>query len=138
MPGHDPVDAILRQWAAKAESDLKAAELSLRAGEDCPADTTCFHAQQRVEKFVKSLLIQRGVEPPMIHDIEALVELLPPTLRPTLDIRQMRALTRYATVTRYPGEYDPITLSEATEAVGIARRVRDEIHSKLPPEPPSR
>ncbi len=32
-------------------------------------------------------------------------------------------LTEYGTVTRYPGNYEPITLDEAREAVKVARRI---------------
>jgi hypothetical protein len=41
-------------------------------------------------------------------------------------------LTRYATVTRYPGDYEPITLTEARRAVTLARRVRRQVQRLLP------
>jgi len=34
--------------------------------------------------------------------------------------------------TRYPGDYDPISLTEAREAVRLARRVRTAIRKMLP------
>jgi cell wall assembly regulator SMI1 len=36
------------------------------------------------------------------------------------------------TVTRYPGDYEPITLAEARKAVTLARRVRRELRRHLP------
>ena len=36
---------------------------------------------------------------------------------------------------RYPGPYDPVTLSEAKEAVKLARRVRREIRKLLEDKP---
>jgi hypothetical protein len=41
-------------------------------------------------------------------------------------------LTEYATVTRYPGDYEPISLDEAKKAVRIARHVRRQIRKLLP------
>jgi len=46
----------------------------------------------------------------------------------------LRRLTVYATVTRYPGDYEPVPLSEARRAVAIARRVRKEVKALMPKE----
>ena len=54
--------------------------------------------------------------------------------RPQLTVEEQRRLTDYATVTRYPGDYEPIPLAEARRAVAIARRVRKEVRSLLPRE----
>ena len=43
-------------------------------------------------------------------------------------------LTDYATVGRYPGDYEPIETSEALEAVRDAESVRKTVRSALPPE----
>jgi len=61
---------------------------------------------------------------PHTHDIEELLTRLPERQRPELSADEQRTLTRYATVTRYPGDYEPITLTEARRAVTLARRVR--------------
>jgi HEPN domain-containing protein len=42
---------------------------------------------------------------------------------------------KYATVTRYPGDYEPISMAEAREAVKIARRVRWEVRKILEEKP---
>ncbi len=49
MPGNDKVLKVVREWIEKAENDLKNAVYTLKMREDCPTDTTCFHAQQCVE-----------------------------------------------------------------------------------------
>jgi len=58
--------------------------------------------------------------------------LVPTNDRPDLSPDEQLLLTRYATVTRYPGDYDAITLTEARQAVKIARRVRKHIRARLP------
>jgi len=134
MPANDRIMAVVREWVAKAESDLKSATHLLKM-EDCPADSVCFHAQQCVEKYLKALLVAQGLEFPKTHDLGELIVLLPPRLRPSLDDQEQDRLTDYATITRYPGDYEPISAAEARQAVKIARRVRRGIRELLEKKP---
>lgn len=130
MSGDDHDLQIVCEWVTKAESDLKNADIALRAGPECPADTVAFHAQQCAEKYLKALLSFRDLDPPRIHDIEELVMLS--KLRLDLSVEEQRMLTVYATVTRYPGDYEPVGLAEARRAVRLARRVRSAVRKALP------
>jgi HEPN domain-containing protein len=116
----------------KAESDRKTAALALKAGEECPTDAVCFHAQQCVEKYLKALLVLKAIDFEKTHDIGDLVGLLPPRLRPRIKPDDEDTLTTYATLTRYPGPYAEPTLSDARDAVGVARRVRTFVRKHLP------
>jgi len=131
MPERDKIAIVAREWVAKAENDLKNAIHTLTLGVECPTDTVCFHAQQCVEKYVKSLLVMFQVAFSRTHDIETLTLLLPPELRPSLTVEQQRRFTEYATVMRYPGSYEPVTLSEAAGAVDLAQQVRSQIREYL-------
>ena len=135
MCGHSRGLTVAWQWVAKAENDLRSAAHLLKVG-DCPTDNVCFHAQQCVEKFLKALLVAQGIEFRKIHDVGELVILLPPRLRPAINGMEQDRLTEYATVTRYPGDYEPISLAEARQAVKIARRVRREVRRLLKERPP--
>jgi len=126
--------AIATDWVQKAENDLKNATYTLGMGEDCPTDTVCFHAQQCVEKYLKAFLVLRRINFPKTHDIKELIVLLPSNSRPKLTPEEQRRLADYATVTRYPGDYEPISLAETRRAVRIARRVRNEMRKLLPKE----
>jgi len=126
--------AIAREWIIKAENDLKTASHTLKMTRGCPTDAVCFHAQQCVEKYLKAFLVSKGIDFPRTHDIERLVALLPEDIWLRLSIEEQRRLTAYATVTRYPGEYEPVPLAEAQRSVRIARRVRKELRSLLPKE----
>jgi HEPN domain-containing protein len=134
MPADKKVLTIVRGWIEKAESDLKNARLVLGAAEDCPADTVAFHAQQCAEKYLKALLVFEGIDFPKTHDLDALIGLLPGTHTIPLSVEEQRRLTSYATVTRYPGDYEPVTLANARRAVALARRVRKYVRSVLPRE----
>lgn len=134
MTASDKTMIVVREWVRKAENDLKSAAHLLKM-KDCPVDNVCFNAQQCVEKYLKAFLITQGKEFPRTHDLGELMALLPPRLRPSLDDKEMDKLTDYATVTRYPGAYEPISLTEARQAVKIARRVRREARKFLENKP---
>jgi HEPN domain-containing protein len=134
MSGNDPVIRVALEWVIKAENDLKTAIHTLKLDHECPTDVVCFHAQQCVEKYVKAFLTLQGIVFPKTHDIEELFRLLPRDLEAAWDVEHQRAFTRYATVTRYPGTYDPVTLRQARLAVAMARKVRQAIRRLLPRE----
>ena len=123
---------VAREWISKAENDLKNAANTLKMGEDCPTDTVCFHAQQCAEKYLKALLVWKGIPFPKTHDLSSLIAFLPKDLQNLLTEEEQELLTEYATVTRYPGGYEDITLSEARSAVRVARRIRRSIRALLP------
>jgi len=130
MPGREQVFAVVREWIAKADNDLKTAAHTLKLGADCPTDTVCYHGQQCIEKYLKALLVFRGIDFPKTHDLERLVAMLPSRLRPRLTNEEQGRITAYATGARYPG-WGEIPLSEARRAVAAARRVRREIRISL-------
>ena len=124
----------IRRWVEKAENDLLNAANTLKLGRKCPTDTVCFHAQQSIEKYLKGLLVWRGKPFPKTHDLTALMGRLAAADRPDLSASEQEIMTRYATVMRYPGDYDPVALAEARQAVKIARRARRQIRKRLPKE----
>ena len=134
MPEHDRIVTVAREWALKAENDLKNAAHTLKLEADCPTDTVCYHAQQVVEKYLKALLVLKGIDFPKTHSIETLLALVPAAERPDLSDAEQDKLTDYATVARYPGDYEPIPLIEARRSVAIARRVRKDIRKLLSKE----
>ncbi len=52
MPDNENAMAVAQEWMAKADNDLRSAEYLLKM-EDCPTDTTCFHAQREVRKILE-------------------------------------------------------------------------------------
>jgi HEPN domain-containing protein len=123
---------VVQQWVQKAEHDLTNAAHTLKLGATGPSDTVCFHAQQCVEKYLKALLAWHSLDFPRTHNLKLLLHLLPEARRPALTVAEQEQLTDYATITRYPGDYEPITLAEARRAVTVARRVRRQIRRWLP------
>jgi HEPN domain-containing protein len=132
MPADERVLSVVRGWVQKAESDLNTAAVVLATGNEGTADTAAFHAQQCVEKYLKALLTYKRIDFPKTHDIGQLLLLLPQGTTMNLGAEEQRRLTSYATVTRYPGEYEPVTLDEARRAVAIAGSAREQIRKVLP------
>jgi HEPN domain-containing protein len=117
------------KWILKSEHDLIAAQQILLL-ETAPTDTVCYHAQQTVEKILKALLIQEGIEFSKTHNLLILLELLQDT-----DLDNYRVvcelLTSYAIESRYPGDYIEPEREEAEEAVRIASEIFELAKKKL-------
>ena len=64
---------ITQEWVTKAEGDADVAA-ALWQMADPVYDAICFHAQQCVEKYCKAWLVERGINFPRTHDLEALAK----------------------------------------------------------------
>jgi HEPN domain-containing protein len=132
MPASDDVLRVVAEWISKADSDLRAATITLRVQRACPTDAVCFHAQQCIEKYLKALLILSDTPFPKTHDLGSIAALLPDAWRPDVPPRTLERFTDYATITRYPGDYAEITLAEARAAVATARKIRKGARTVMP------
>jgi HEPN domain-containing protein len=132
MPASEAVLTVVREWIVKADHDLTAAVQILKLGKATPTETVCFHAQQCVEKYLKSVLVYRSIPFTKTHDIRDLMALVPRRYRPALEEVMQDRLTRYASATRYPEAGLDISLTAARQAAALARRVRREVRRKLP------
>lgn len=132
MRASDKVLAVVAEWVQKAESDFQSASHLVNVKRRCPTDSVCFHVQQCIEKYAKALLVMSGTDFPKTHDLSVIVGLLPAHMKPALTPEDQRRLTRYATITRYPGGYPPVSREEARLAVATMRRVRKDMRKLLP------
>src|SRR5688572_21449432 len=117
------------RWVRKAEADLQGANDLAQAGRP-HHDLICFHCQQSAEKYLKALLIERGLSFPKTHRLEDLLLLLLPH---DASLKQLRrtlvSLTRYAVDYRYPDE--SATKREAAAALRQAKKVREQIRARI-------
>lgn len=119
------MNEVVREWVAKAEAeaDFATANREIKAEKDANYDAVCFHAQQCSEKYLKALLIERGVTPPKTHDLVALHRILAPVSADwQWPVEELRLLTRAAVTSRYPGE--TAGCEEATAALAVCARLR--------------
>jgi len=123
------MNEIADRWLAFAREDLRVAEIMMPEG---IYNQVCFHAQQCVEKALKSVLVRQGQAPPRTHSIKDLLNLVPQSL--LADLRDdLGRLDDFYIPTRYPDAL-PGTLPEglpgkieAEEALGLARSVLERL-----------
>jgi len=130
---HDPAKAVeVREWLTRAEADLRAASVLLRA--DPPLlPAALFHCQQAAEKSMKALLVWNDVVFRRTHDLGEIgrqCTALDPTIEPLC--RRADELTVFAWIFRYPGSPDTPDHSEATDALALAQDVVNTVLSRLP------
>ncbi len=120
---NEPRRLMSKQWLIHARSDLLLAKTALKTRGVLPEDA-CFHAQQCAEKALKAYLLHLGISFPRTHALEVLLDLLKNagvTIPP--DVDDSYQLSQYAVLTRYPGEWEPVTRSEANWALDKAALV---------------
>jgi HEPN domain-containing protein len=118
------------EWIDKAEGDLATARREYRARNSPNYDAVCFHAQQAVEKYLKSILQENGMTIPRIHSLAELLALLSKIDAGYLIIQpDTNVLEGYAIQFRYPGL--SADKAEAKEALSAAERVCTIIRNKI-------
>ena len=123
---------LTRQWIEKAEEDLLNAEHTLILGEDCPLGTVCFHGQQCAEKYLKALLTFHGADFPKTHDLLDLHNHVPESAKVIINLTELSEINRFSVEARYPGDWEPITRSDAENAVSVACKIREAVRVCLP------
>jgi HEPN domain-containing protein len=120
---------ITREWLFKAEEDRNAVKTLLTLRPSFPS-IICFHCQQAVEKYLRSLLQEVGHHIPKIRDLEELIARLS-TDYPSLKSfrRSVKPLTEFAVEFRYPGA--TATRRRAVSARKTVERVRAEVRGLL-------
>jgi len=121
----------VNEWKQKAENDLRTAEIVLST-ENPPTDAICFHAQQCVEKYLKSYLTSRDVTVEKTHDLTRINNIC---IGIDTDFEELsdnaELLSGYAVEIRYPGDFIECSIEEAEEAVKMAKTFKYFLLRKL-------
>jgi HEPN domain-containing protein len=113
------VKPLAEEWLSKADEDFRVAEREL-AAEPPAFAAVCFHAQQAVEKAMKALLVDFGVDFPRTHDLKFLLDLIKGKTPIFNDLEEALVnLSVSAGDVRYPGSKPDRTRAEG--AVAAAR-----------------
>jgi HEPN domain-containing protein len=112
-------------WFEFAEDDLDSAKILVEHGSR-KTNAVCFHAQQSVEKNLKSYLVANGIaEPPHIHNLmvlKAMCEDFDPRFSEITE--QCNRLNPYGVRAKYPDEI-VIDENDAKEAIADAQFVME-------------
>jgi len=125
--------ARYEEWIKRAKGSLKIpkAFVNITTDNDFYYEDLCYQAQQAVEKALKGFLIYFEFEPEFTHNIETLMEELEKFTEIPANIREAIDLTKFAVITRYPGEYEEITKDKYEKAVKIAQECLDWVEQTI-------
>ncbi len=114
--------ADARAWLERARSNLAIASATPVGA---LFEDLCFEAQQAAEKAIKAVLIWRSVVFPFVHDLAALLSMVPRQDLPLPpDVASAARLTQFAVLTRYPGvAAGPVSEAAYQDAVRMAEAV---------------
>jgi len=122
----------VKAWIDIADEDLEIAQFSLTSKKKCPYRLIAFHAQQSVEKYLKSFLIYKNVQFPYTHSIVLLIDLCSEVATDWIEeIKEAEELTPYAINARYPDEIFDVNREMAVRGVFIAHNVRNIVRKAL-------
>ena len=124
LPSHEEALRALRV----ADRDI-VAFVALKKAPEVSLVSTCFFAQQAVEKCLKAVLFELGVEFPPIHDLARLALILQDNnVAPSLSVDELRRLNPFAVTFRYDDMDIPlISVGEVAEMVIVIRDWAGEI-----------
>ena len=125
----DPVMEQFAQLIHRAVGDIRMAEagLALSPPELQPA---CYHAQQAVEKVIKSALMVDRIDYPFTHDLEQLLPLVPIAWNIDGIIDDPKELSTWASYPRYLTIKEP-TPEFAEQALADARTIHERVIAEL-------
>ena len=110
------------EWINKAEADLLTARREYRARKKPNFDAVCFHAQQAVEKYLKTVLQESGAMIPRVHSLIELLALISTNDASFLLVQgDANVLEGYAVQFRYPGM--SADKSEVKQTIAAAERM---------------
>ena len=118
-----------KSWLERARSSHEISKAEMK--DYIFYEDLCYQSQQAVEKALKGLLIYYGVDPEFTHNIGLLLNKLESFTEIPENIKTATNVTKYAVITRYPGEYDEVTKSDYEESVKIARNCIDWVETKI-------
>src|SRR5262245_34967218 len=90
-------------WLAVVDDDLRQVVNNIE-GPMPSLSGAAYHCQQAAEKLVKAVLTEAATAFPRIHDIAALVALLPAGHRLKQRARELQELTPFGVAYRYPSD----------------------------------
>ena len=126
----DCMNPLTQEWVQRGEADYITVQQLLSTANSLLHNIICFHAQQCIEKYLKSWLQEANMPVPRTHNLEELLALIVPTLPDWGDWKpDFKIITKYAVEPRYPG--DPVTVENTQHACSICDEVRQAVRTQL-------
>lgn len=110
-------DDAVNGWLKKADNELNRAQ-NCASGLD--VDGACYNSQQSIEKALKAALVFENINPPYVHDLENLCDLLPDGWSVKSTPYNLERISVWNVTTRYPIEDDGETLDGDDVSYGLS------------------
>ena len=119
---------LARRYLELADRDIVAFN-KMKDDSGFHTTTTCFHAQQGIEKCLKAVLALHGVAFRKTYDLDELVDLLVASRIPhPFEETTLSVMNPYAVLLRYEdAEFAGVTPAEADKIVALVRRWAGEV-----------
>jgi len=113
---------LAKRYLELADRDIVAFN-KMKLDDDIHINTTCFHAQQGIEKCLKAVLVLNGVAFRKTHDLDELVDLLIANKIPhPFSETTLSVMNPYAVLLRYEdAEFAGVSSAEADKIVKLVR-----------------
>lgn len=112
------------RWLRWADEDLLLAKRTAADTEVVPRGG-CVWAHQAAEKALKAMLVASGIDPPKVHNLVKLADMLGDHRPGPFEDAALAELSEWAILGRYPDDMSDATSEDAAVAVGQARVVVD-------------
>ena len=114
----------------KGERDIKASEQLMNVNDgEFYSSIICFHCQQAVEKYLKAYLMYHEIIPPKTHDLLRLAAICSDFDEAVVNF-ELDGFASYGVDIRYDAPHP--SLSDAKQAVSVAKEVMDYVKQKIP------
>jgi len=101
---NQPEEDYIRNWLCRAREDIAVMDNLVNSGIEHYTSTICFHAQQAVEKYLKSFLIFHDVDFPRTHDVDFLLAECQKIDAINFKF-DFKSLTEFGVSVRYPDDF---------------------------------
>jgi HEPN domain-containing protein len=106
---------ITKQWLEFAKTDLMSCKNNMQ--DPFLTNIIAFHAHQAVEKCFKSIIEERNLEMPRIHNLLRLHGLIKDFCFIDVDLDMLSMLDGVYTTSRYPGDWGLLTNGKPTTEI---------------------
>lgn len=121
----------IQNWLFRAKEDIAVMNRLADTEIEFYTSTICFHAQQAVEKYLKTFLIFHDVDFPRTHDVDFLLIECQKLDDTNFDM-DLKSLTEIGVSVRYPDDFYIPSVKETKEYLEIALTVHDIVERLIP------
>jgi HEPN domain-containing protein len=125
-----PVSPLVKEWLAKAKSDLQYAQASFKEF-DSFYSQICILCHDSAEKYFKAYLCFTGVDFPKTHDLVVLSKICAAVKSFNRLGLCAVELNGYYIPLKYPSHYPPIKREQASQAIESAKAIEKFVVGKL-------